>query len=90
MPRLGIGVAAPIALGSTNVSVTSGAVRDSGAAEYFRSTQHMLLVQMTEPVHEGTPLGERLASGKPFWVCGHCHAPREKILRVVKRAGQVA
>jgi hypothetical protein len=48
------------------------------------STQPMLLVQPTLPVHENDPFGARMPAGGPTWVCGHCHAPFEEVLTVVK------
>jgi hypothetical protein len=44
----------------------------------------MLFVQSMKPVHRDDPPSAKNAASPPFWVCGHCHPPKEKILRVVK------
>jgi len=48
----------------------------------------MLFVEKMKPRHRDDPPTAWVRSGEPFWVCGECHAPREKILRVVERAGE--
>jgi hypothetical protein len=53
---------------------------DIETAEYVWSTQHMLYVEPTRLTHREDPSSAKLAAGEPFWVCGHCHGPRERIL----------
>jgi hypothetical protein len=63
---------------------------DIDTAENFRNSQHMLLVQALKPTHRDDPPSARVAARAPTWVCGHCHAPRETILRVVERRSAVS
>jgi hypothetical protein len=63
---------------------------DIDTAEHVWTTQHMLFVQSMEPAHRDDPPSAKNVNSEPFWVCGHCHEPKEKVLSVVKEAEQVA
>jgi hypothetical protein len=60
---------------------------DIETATNVPSTRHMLLVDKRARDEQGgwssVPSGN-----EPYWVCGHCHAPGEAILQVVKSAGE--
>ncbi len=57
---------------------------DIETAKSVKSTQHMLFVQTTKLSHANDPQSARVPDGAPHWVCGHCHAPKEEILKLVK------
>jgi hypothetical protein len=47
------------------------------------SRRPLLFVQSMKPARRDDPPSAKNADSPPFWVCSDCHAPKEKILRLV-------